>query len=96
MPAFFIATVKVKNPEKFQEYAKLAAATFAAHGGEIVLRGKAESALASSLGHGAVGVVKFPDMEALNRWFQSSEYQAIIPLRKKAADMTIIAYSAPA
>jgi len=95
MSAFFIATVRVKNPQKFQEYAKKAAETFAAHGGEIVLRGKAESALAGSDKHDAVGIVKFPNMDALNAWFHSQEYQTIIPLRKKAADMTIIAYSAP-
>lgn len=95
MQAFFIATVKIKNPEKFQEYASKAAATFAAYGGEIALRGKAEEALAGSLNHGAVGVVRFPDMDSLQRWFKSKEYQAIIPLRKKAADMTIVAYSAP-
>lgn len=95
MTAFFIASVKVKDPEKFQEYASKAAETFAAHGGEIVLRGKAASALAGSVGHGAVGVVKFPSMDALTQWFRSKEYQAIIPLRNKAAKMTIIAYSAP-
>lgn len=95
MQAFFIATVKIKNPEKFQEYASKAAATFAPYGGEIALRGKAEEALAGSLGHNNVGVVRFPDMDALLRWFKSKEYQAIIPLRKKAADMTIVAYSVP-
>lgn len=95
MPAFFIATVKIKNAEKFQEYASQAAATFSSYGGEIALRGKAEEALAGSLEHNSVGVVRFPDMESLLRWFKSKEYQAIIPLRKKAADMTIIAYSVP-
>lgn len=95
MPAFFIATVKVKNPEKFQEYAKRAAATFAPYGGEVALRGKAEDALAGALGHDSAGVVKFPDMDMLLRWFKSREYQAIVPLRDEASDMTIIAYSAP-
>lgn len=96
MSAFFVATVRVKDPQKFQEYAKKASETFAAHGGEIVLRGKAELALAGSNKHDAIGIVKFPDMKTLEAWFHSNEYQAIIPLRKKAADMTIIAYNAPA
>ena len=95
MQAFFIATFNIKNPEKFREYASKAAATFAAYGGEIALRGKAEEALAGSLGHTTAGAVKFPDMDSLLRWFKSEEYQAIVPLRNKAADMTIIAYSAP-
>lgn len=95
MSAFFVATVRIKDAQKFQEYARKAAETFAAHGAEIVLRGKAESALAGSHTHDAVGIIKFPDMDALSAWFRSAEYQAIIPLRKKAADMTITAYSAP-
>lgn len=96
MPAFFVATVQVKDAEKFQEYAKKAAETFAVYGAEVVLRGKMESALAGSDKHDAVGIVKFPDMDTLNAWFRSDAYQAIVPLRDKAASMTIVAYSAPA
>lgn len=95
MAAFFVASVTIRDAEKFTEYAQKAAATFAAHGGEIVLRGKAEVALAGALSHGSVGIVKFPDMEALGRWFRSSEYQALIPMRDEAADMSITAYAAP-
>jgi len=94
MSAFFIATVTVKNPEKMQAYAKAAADTFAPFGGEITLRGKAVATLAGDLDHENIGLVRFPDMDSLNRWFSSPAYQAIIPLRKEAADMTIVAYAA--
>jgi len=96
MTAFFVATSTIKNPKKLQEYAQKAAATFAPHGGEAVLRGKVDGALAGSADHQAVGIVKFPSPEALTAWFNSPEYQAIVPLRDEAADMTIIAYSVPA
>lgn len=96
MAAFFIATVTTKHPERFLEYAGKAAATIAAHGGEPVLRGKVDRALAGSAGHDAVGIVKFPDAAALSAWFNSPEYQALVPLRDEAADITIITYSTPA
>lgn len=96
MPAFFVATVSVKDAGKFQDYAQKAEATFAAHGGELVLRGKAEAVLAGVLAHQAVGIVRFPDLGSLQAWFQSQAYQALIPLRDAAADMTIITYSMPA
>ena len=96
MAAFFVATVKVKNPEKFQEYAKKAMETFTMHGGELVLRGQADTVLAGSADHQAVGIVKFPDKDALSAWYKSDAYQAIIPLRDEAADMTIVAYTVPA
>ena len=96
MPAFFIATTRIKNPEKFQDYAGKATQSFARFGGELVVRGKAVETLAGKSKHQAVGVVRFPDMEALTAWYGSPEYQALIPLRKKAAHMTITAYEEPA
>lgn len=96
MTAFFVATVKVNNPEKFQEYAQKAAKTFAAHGGEPVLRGKVNEVLAGQSNHQAVGIVRFPDQDALTAWFHSDAYQAIVPLRDQAADMVIVTYSIPA
>ena len=95
MTAFFIATTTVKDAEKFQEYAGKAAQTFAAFRGKLVTRGKVENTLAGDSNHQAVGVVSFPNMEALNGWYQSEEYQALIPLRDAAANMTLVAYSEP-
>jgi len=96
MTAFFIATVKIRNADRFQEYAQKAGATFAAYGGELVIRGKLDGELAGTVDHQAVGIVKFPSPEALSNWFQSPEYQAIIPLREEAADMVIATYTVPA
>jgi len=40
-------------------------------------------------------VVKFPSSEALSGWYASDEYQALVPLREEAADMTIVSYEIP-
>jgi len=96
MTAFFIGMTSIKDAEKFQDYAAKAAPTFAPFGGKMVIRGKAEQALAGEANHQAVGIVSFPDMEALNNWYQSDAYQALIPLRNAAADMDLVAYSEPA
>ncbi|VAW65289.1 hypothetical protein MNBD_GAMMA11-341, partial [hydrothermal vent metagenome] len=90
MTAFFIANVKIKDPQKFHEYAQKAGDTFATYGAEPVLRGKFAEVLAGSADHQAVGIVKFPDQEALTAWFNSDAYQAIVPLRNEAAEMTIV------
>jgi len=96
MTAFFIATTSVKNQEKFQQYAQKAGATFAPYAGELVLRGKAEETLTGHSDHQTVGIIKFPNMAALQAWFDSSAYQKIVPLRDEAADMTIVSYAVPA
>lgn len=96
MSAFFVATVKMTNPEQFKEYSEKAGLTFAQFGGKLLTRGKAETALAGTCAHHAVGIVSFPDMAALTRWYESPEYQALIPLRDGAAEMDLVAYSVPA
>ena len=41
-------------------------------------------------------VVKFPDLEKLEGWYASPEYQALIALRDEACDMNIMKYQVPA
>ncbi len=95
MTAFFIAQVRIKDPEKFQAYAGSVGETFKPHGGELLLRGKAEGVLAGELNHDAVGIIRFPSQESLTAWHESDAYQALIPLRQEAAEMTITRYSVP-
>jgi uncharacterized protein (DUF1330 family) len=95
MSAFFIATVKIKDQEKFQEYASSTGPTLTPFGGELLKRGKAVSTLAGSSDHQMVGIIAFPDIDALDNWYQSDAYQALIPLRDSAADMTLTTYVEP-
>lgn len=91
MSAFLTVTVKIKDPEKFQQYAQIARPTVGPYEGEIVAKGKAVKALAGNeLAHDVTLVVKFPDIEALERWYNSDEYQAVIPLRDEAAETNFI------
>ena len=95
MPAFFIATSKIKNPDKFAEYGTKAGKTLAAHGGKLLIKGKAAETLAGHTDHQAVGVICFDDMQALKTWYHSNDYQALIPLRDEAVDMTLTTYEVP-
>ena len=94
MAAFFIATIKIKNAEKFQEYGSKVPATIAAFGGELVTRGQVKNVLAGNANNQVGAVVSFPDMEALQGWYDSADYQALIPLREEAAEAMIVAYEA--
>ena len=94
MSAFIIATVTVKRPEKFAEYGKRAGASMAPFGGEVLQRGKLNAVLAGAAHHVVAAVITFPDQKSLAAWHASAEYQAIIPLRDEAADITLISYDA--
>jgi uncharacterized protein (DUF1330 family) len=95
MSAFVVAHVIIKNPEKFQAYAGGASATIAEHGGELMLRGQANSVLSGEHGHKAIAVIKFPNKEANNKWFNSPAYQALIPNRDEGADVVLVSYDEP-
>lgn len=95
MAAFFVATSRIKDPQKFADYGTRAGATLGLFKGELVIRGKAGDTLAGSSNHQAVGVVRFPNMEALEAWYRSPDYRALIPLRDEAAEMTLVTYVEP-
>ena len=96
MTAFFVAVVTVKDPARMQEYSQKAAETFKPFGGEMVMRGKAGEVLAGGAAtHQATGIASFPSMQDLKAWYASDAYQAIIPLREEAAEMTITTYDMP-
>lgn len=95
MTAFIIAHSTVKNPEKFQTYARAVGPTLAPFGGEVALKGKRTELFAGDHDHQTVGVLKFPDSAAASAWYNSADYQALIENRDAAADMVIISYDEP-
>jgi uncharacterized protein (DUF1330 family) len=95
MSAFFVASVRITNPDKFQDYAEKAGPTFAPHGGQLLIKGKLDQVLTGEASNQTTAIVKFPHMDALNDWYNSDAYQAIIPLRDSASDITIVAYNEP-
>ena len=94
MSVLVFAIVNVKNPEKFAEYGQKAAETFGPYGGEVIVRGKYVSTLVGSEPHSAGAVIRFPNKSSVDEWYASDAYQAIIPLRDAAADMTLTIFDA--
>jgi len=93
MTAFVLVTATFKDKDKFQEYGKQAGPTVAAHGGELVLRGKFIKVIAGEVNpHQFSVALKFPDLAAIDAWYGSAEYQAIIPVRDEGADVNFTIY----
>ncbi len=92
MTAFMIARITVKNPEKLQEYISKVGDTMAPHGAQPLARGQATKALSGEVDHQLAAVFQFPSLEAIDAWYTSDAYQALIPIRKEGADMTIVTY----
>jgi uncharacterized protein (DUF1330 family) len=94
MSAFVIATAKIKDAAKFAEYGQKAGPTIAKFGGELLCRGKFGASLDNASAHDAGAVILFASRATASDWYESPEYQAIIPLRNEAADMVFAVYDA--
>lgn len=94
MSALMISTITVKDAAKFQEYLAKTQEVAQTFGAELVFRGKLDRVLNGNGGHQIVVVAKFPSAEKLNAWFDSPEYQLLIPLREEGAHMNMTAYDA--
>jgi len=93
MSALMIATIIVKNPEKFQEYLTKSKELAGRYGAELLARGKVGRVLTDhDKDHGLVVIARFPSAEKINQWFDSKEYQSLVSLRNEGTDMKMINY----
>jgi len=94
MPAYLIAEHTITDAAKFEEYRTKAAPMIARHGGRYLTKGGSHRLPEG--GHWTperVVIIEFPDMDSLNRWYSSPEYQPLIALRKASTselDMLMI------
>ncbi len=80
MAAYLVGNFKVTNVDGFTEYRNLVGKTIADHGGEYVVADAKSVPMEGDPAHLSV-VLKFRDMDALKGWYDSPEYQEILPLR---------------
>ncbi len=85
MSAFVVVDLTPADAEKLQEYSAEAAATVAWHGGEFIAKGPTNP-LNGGTHHQLKVIIQFPDLATAENWYQSDEYQALIPLRDEAMD----------
>ena len=93
LAAYLVANVTVRDAEKMEAYAAAAGPTLAAHGGELILDGRLAETLSGAWNAPGVALVRFPSVEAAQKWHNSPEYKALAPLRASAADMDIALFA---
>lgn len=86
MSVYLTTTITIKDMDSFMEYGTRARPLFAKYGAEPVLVGRVAGHLHGASDHQMEVVVRFPDRSALESWYNSAEYQALIPLRDTGAE----------
>lgn len=85
MSSYIVVESNVLDANKLKQYGQLAAPTVANHGGKFLIKGKV-AALHGQNQFSNKAVIEFRDKTTAQNWYQSDEYQALIPLRNEAME----------
>ncbi len=82
MTTYALIELEIMNPGGFDPYIAAVSDTIAKHGGKYLVRGGQIEVVEGSASEYPMKVVlQFPSMEAAKGWYNSAEYQAILPNR---------------
>ena len=93
-PVYVVGQITVRNAAKWAEYRAQVPGTLAPLKAELLFRGSQVEVLAGEEPHADIVVIRFPSVAAVNGWYASPAYQALIPLRDEAADVALVVYGA--
>ena len=81
MPAYFVAEIEIINPVGYEAYRSAVPATIAQYDGRYLTRGSNVELIEGGLEPKRVVILEFADTAAIKRWYDSPEYQKILPIR---------------
>ena len=85
MAAYIVALLKVQDPATFQRYREEVTPLVDRFGGRYVIRGATPEVLEGDWSLPRVVVIEFKSREAARYFYDSPEYQRILPLRTRSA-----------
>lgn len=84
--AYFVADIRIRDEARYARYLEKVDEVASRFEGEYLAVDPDAETLEGEREHGRLVIIRFPDQAALRRWYDSPEYQAILPLRLAAAD----------
>ena len=91
MSAYIFASIEITDHVAYEEYRRRVPAAIAAYGGRYLARGGAVRRLEGDLPMHRLVILEFPDMEHLNAFYNSAEYQPLLTIRQRAAKSNLLA-----
>ena len=90
MPAYVIVNIDIKDPERYEEYKRLAGPTVTLYGGRYLARGGRAEALEGSVVPRRMVVLQFDSAEQAKQWWSSPEYREARGIRQSCAGTDMI------
>ena len=90
MSVYVVAQGRIENREMLDRYVKKAIPTIGAHGGRILAFDETPDKVEGAVEFPRTVIVEFPSRDDFRSWYESDEYQAILPLRLNSMPGTMI------
>jgi uncharacterized protein (DUF1330 family) len=81
MAGYLIVNMEVTDPKGYEEYGQKVAPIVAKFGGHYIVRGGDVRALEGNFPIKLLVIVEFPSVEAVQKFYDSPEYQPLLKLR---------------
>ena len=81
MPAYFVVELDITNAAAMADYRAAVPATLAQYGGKFLTRGGGTELVEGGPEPKRIVILEFADAAAVKRWYDSPEYQKILPGR---------------
>ena len=83
---YMIVNLEVHDPDMFAEYAAKVPPIIEQYGGRYLVRGGTQEVIEGDTPRPRSVVLEFPSVEQAKTWYNSPEYQAILPKRLNASN----------
>lgn len=91
MAAYIVGRVNLHDPETYKNYTAQTPDSIARFGGKFIVRGGRNELLeGDNPEFNRVVVIEFPSYEQAKAWYQSPQYQEILPIRQAASEAQIV------
>src|SRR5215470_19999176 len=90
MTVYVVAQSKIENPELLDQYVAKVVPTIESHEGRVVAFDETPEVIEGPIEHPRTVIIEFPSITAFHAWYDSPEYQQILPLRLKSTRGTLI------
>ena len=90
MAAYVIVEIDILDPERYEEYKKLAGATVEKYGGKYIVRGGKTEVLEGDWQPKRIVVLEFESMQRAKDWLKCEEYREPRKMRHRTAKTNMI------
>jgi len=88
--AYVIVEIDILDPERYEEYKKLAGATVEKYGGKYIVRGGKTEVLEGDWQPKRIVVLEFESMQRAKDWLKCEEYREPRKMRHRTAKTNMI------